>query len=281
MIGASLVARRAAGQVVVVLVLVGSLSVVVGSLEGLDAGVGVALWVGLLRAPTLLVSLLPVLVAVGVGLAAARAGEHGEREALEAAGVSPARSGLGALAVGLAAGVLGFGAHALGVPAFEAWADAAAPTLGLGWVWVEGGAVSLADDLLVPVADGALGTPRAAGLSPETLARARAQLSPWRASLAQLQDGGPRAAAEVVARVSRVVAAAALAWLAWQPWSTRDGRHAAIAGALGLGWLVVETAARRWALEVGAPVPVGALATLAVCVAASWRAYRTFSQKPV
>ena len=136
-----------------------TLGVVVGSLEGRGEGLAEALILGVLRAPTLLVSVLPAVVAVGAGLGAARAEERGERLSLASAGVSAAASGRGPLLVGLVCGLLGFGVHTGLVPVLEAVADRLAPHPTLPWVWLEGAAVHTEQGFLLPVEGGRLGEP--------------------------------------------------------------------------------------------------------------------------
>ena len=262
-------------------VVLGALGVVVGSLEGQGEGLSEALALGLLRTPTLLVSVLPAVVAVGAGLGAARSAERGERLSLAAAGVAPAVSGQGALLVGLFCGLVGLAVHSGLVPLLEAVAAARSPHPTLHWLWIDGAAVHAELGMVFPVRGGRIGEPSALTISPEDLALARARLRPLTAPTQALFGGGARCGVELVGRGLRPVACALLAWLAWQRWAVTPRGQASAGVSLGLVWLVGDALARQWVLESGRPVLVSALATVAVAGLVVARLYRTWSQNPV
>lgn len=278
--GAALAARRVAAQVAVCVVVVTALGVVVGSLEGGAESPRGAVLLALLRTPTLLVSVLPALVAVGAGLGAAQAAERGERLSLAAAGVAPATSGWGPLLVGLACGVLGLAVHSLLVPVWEAAADHLAPHPELPWVWLDGAAVQTERGFWLSVESGRLGHAVHVDTPPEGVALAREQLRPAHASMAALVAGGPRCTVELLARVLRPVACSLLAWLAWQRWAATARRQAVAGGMLGLAWLIADAIAREWTLASGSAVVFSGGPTAVVACVASAVVYRTWSQKP-
>ena len=196
---------RVAGQVAVVVALVSGLAGLAGGLEAAQQGFEVAVQVAMLRTPALLVALMPVLVATGAALAAARRLGRGEEVGLQACGAGPRQAAPGALIVGLGVGLLTFGIHGGVVPWTEARADRLVGAEGAPWVWVEDGAVRVADGLEVTVRGGEV-----LGVGPTTLdpavmdARLEAQ-RPWRARLSLLwAEGSDTSRRELSTRLGRV-----------------------------------------------------------------------------
>lgn len=219
------------------------------AVEGARRGLAHALWDGLLAAPTLVVGLAPLLVALGAALAAVRAASRGERVALELCGLGPWRTARAAAAAGLGVGLLTwFGAGHV-VPTAEA---ARAPESS-GWIWHDGLAVRLPDGLAVHALDGRIDAPHrlpVANLDDPTLARAAMLRQPRTASAEALAGATlVPAIVERQSRVARILACAALAFLTWLPLAPRPATWLARAMALGLAWqgldLVLQSAASR------------------------------------
>lgn len=282
MIADRLVARAVARWLVLVVVAAAALAWLATAVEA-GVGPGAALAGGALRVPGLLVPLLPVLCALGAGLAAARLQARGERVALEASGRGPLATGRAALGVGLLAGILGWGVHAVGVPRAESRADALLGAPDVAWVWVEAGAVRLADGLGVRLEADAVVDVGPWPLDAPTRERALARQSPRRAGAADLRGTTAiPAVAERHARLARVVASGLLALLGWLPLSRRPTRQAGLALAAGLTWASVDLVLRLGAAQGRLPVAAGAwlgLCVLAVLVGAlAVRSYSTTSQ---
>jgi hypothetical protein len=221
------------------------------------------------RVPGLVVPLLPLLCALGAGLAAARLGAQGERLALESVGLSPVRTGLAALGVGLVVGGLGWLVHATLVPLADAKSGADAPT----WVWVEDGAVRVEDGLSIQIRDDVITqVSRDADLDPAGIRLAAARQRPASASAADLREAaGVPARAERAARAARVVACGVLAWLGWMPLARRPTVQAAAAFSIGLTLMGVHGVLGAAAAQGRLPVGLGAwgAALLAVLLLAA------------
>jgi hypothetical protein len=218
--------RTLGGWCLVVLAAVSGMLVLATSVEGASRG-SVALALGALSLPGLLVLLAPALVGAGVALGAARMDSRGERVALEACGQGPLRTAPAAALLGLCFGVLALLAADHLVPRAEALARSLRGAPPPSWVWVEEGAVRLRDDLLVRVEAGRIaGVDRPAGVDPARLERHRALQDPRTAPGAWLADSSlAPARLERLARRARLLSALLLALLAWLPTGRGPASH--------------------------------------------------------
>lgn len=234
-----------------------------GSVERVSAG-GHALALAALRVPEALIPLVPLLAGLGAALAASRLEARGERVALEASGWGPWRTGLPALAVGLALGLTAQLAADQLVPRASAAAARLEGRPPAAWVWLDGAAVRLSDGLRVRASEGRISqvdhASEAERGAPEVAAAAAVQ-RPRSASGAALAgvDLAP-AVVERHARSARALAAAGLALLGWWPWSRRAGAQIGAALSVGLGWQVLDFLLQSFAAQGRIPSVLGAYA---------------------
>lgn len=228
-----------------------------GSLEP-----AVALAVGALRVPGLLVFLLPLLCGLAAGLASARLLARGERLVLELAGVAPSSvAGLGCVAaVGLAS--LGWMVHDRVVPGAESLADALGGHDEAPWVFLDGEAVRVDDGTVVEVEEHAIvavSQLAADRLDGSRLQAAAAAQRPARAPVAVLRSAGTRPArTELSARAARIPVAALLAFLGWLPLSRAPATQVALTLGAGLTWAGVDVALRAASAQGRVPAALGA-----------------------
>lgn len=237
-----------------------------GGLSPLDA-----LLVGGLRVPGLLLPLLPVLCALGAGVAAARQVARGERRALALAGHDPALpAGIG-LAVALAFGVSGWVAHDRLVPPAEAHADAIGGRGDAPWVFVGAEVVRVEDGLVVRVEDDAIVGTRhleAHALDAPALRAAAAAQRPARAPHAVLAASDERPArTERGARWSRILAGGLLAFFAWLPVARSPAAQAGVALVGGLTWAAADVGLRAAAAQGRVGAGTGAWGAIVVALA--------------
>jgi lipopolysaccharide export LptBFGC system permease protein LptF len=216
--------------------------------QPLSGGLEQALLAGLLQVPEVWVRLAPLCCCLGAALAAARCTSTGERLALEASGWSLARLAWSAGAVGLFVGLLQWSAAGHLLHRVELL-RAAAPA---EWIWVEGGAVRLVDDLRVELDEGQVQSVRsleASELPREQRWQARMIQRPGTASHAALsQSSLVPVRVERHGRQGRIVACVLFSMLGWMPLSTRSGRQLLVAACLGF----VLQVTGLWAESLGA-----------------------------
>lgn len=275
---------RVLGWSLLAMVLLLAFAVLAGLVEGARHGAEVALRLGLLEAPVVVLPLAPLAAAVGAGLAAARLQARGEAVALQAMGLSPVRTALIAAAVGLALGAAGVVAQgSLG-------AESASRALALrqelgqgppstGWLWTGQAGVRIDSGLRVEVGQGRI-LDVSPGAPPDAAAarQARALSQPGLASSADLRAGSARPlVVEAWQRLLRPLAGALLAGLAWLGVGRR-GAHAVGTGlALGLGWQALALALQAQAASGLLPAALAAVLPLCglLAVGALLRAART------
>jgi hypothetical protein len=253
MVGLQAVARRVAGALLWVHLLLGGLFWLAGAVEGaVSAGATAGLLAGLLRCPGLLSALLPLISVAGVALARLWMERQGEDRAMALCGWSPRRSLPATLVVlGLWAALWSL-AQAQLLWRWEARAELLQPALRPSWVWLGDRALRPADGLQVRLDGGRL------QLSPgdvpaQAVALARELERPRLASAHALsQSELPLAQAERVARPARLLASLALGALAW---TQAAQRRAALAWPL-LAWMGLELVLLRRCAE-GAISPTG------------------------
>lgn len=266
---------QAAGGTILVLAGAASFAAVATAADGGGGlSAGVALQVGALRMPGLLLPLLPALCALAAGLAAARMAARGERRALELAGHAPARTALYGSCIGLAVGIAGAQVHDQVVPMAESLADRLGGWSDAPWVFMDGRAIRMRDGAVVVLDDDlithAIVRPLS-GREEATLAREAAMQRPARVSATTLAEaaGGP-AQVERASRASRVVAAPLLAFFGWLPLARRPPVQVALAVTGGFVWAAGDVLLRAASAQGRVEPLVGAWgATVLVAVLAA------------
>jgi lipopolysaccharide export LptBFGC system permease protein LptF len=262
MIAGRLVLRTAFGWTSLVALALSALTWLSTSVEAVARGAGEVLLAGLAQVPTLLVLLSPLVVLLGTALAAAWMDARGERTALSAMGLGPVRTGLFALALGAAWGLLQL------VAADHLHRITEAPSA--DWVWLEDGTAFRPEDRLAVRARDGLVEGVAGAPSAEAVDAASQQLRPQTASARSLDGDAIPLRLEWHGRRARGVACALLAFLAWLPIGATADRQVLGALAAGLVYLSADATLRAFAAWGHVTPIVGgwsATAGLAVVVA--------------
>ena len=243
-----LVFRVVGAWTLLVLLLVSGLAWITTAVDAAGSGPARAGLVAALLTPGLVVRIMPLICALGAGLAAARMMARGERVALENAGLAPARTGGAALLVGLLCGGLGWGAHADLVHRAEARVSALQPVALPAWVWTDGGPVRRTDGLQIVLSGGQIIGVQQTDLS-EIWSEGQLQ-QPALASYRALQttDRLP-VRLERQWRWARIAACAGLAWLCWLPWARSPQGQVLAALLLGLCWQLTGLGLQGMALQ--------------------------------